>query len=927
MSLAPGSRLGAYEVLAPLGHGGMGEVYRARDTRLGRDVAIKILPEMFSADADRVARFQREAHVLASLNHPHIAQIYGTEDAGAGKALVLELVDGPTLADRIDQGPIPFEEAFPIARQIAAALEAAHESGIIHRDLKPANIKLTADGTVKVLDFGLAKALGPDHGPAKAGHYVPNLSASPTITSPAHLRHGYGDAGSMPGVILGTAVYMSPEQAKGKPVDKRSDIWAFGCVLFEMLTGKRAFDGEDLTDVVAAVVRGDPDWSALPTDVPAHIRTLLKGCLEKDRNARLSDIAVVRYLLEQSPPVRGRVDAVADAIAHRRPWPWMFATAAAMLISVASLALAWRMGRREDVAALPMRIASEIGADLSLLEAGVSAVISPDGTAMALVGLPAGAGTATLHVRRLDQLQATPLAGTDGAFMPVFSPDGSAIAFFAQGKLKKVAITGGAPVVLCDSPNGRGLTWSDDGWIYFTADGGPNQSIQRVRVEGGAPEVAVKRLDSELSLRWPHILPGGKVLLFTPQPSNGNFETASIVAYSFVDGTRKVVLQGGFNGRYVRSGHLLYGSNGQVFAAPFDPVAVQLTGRAVPVVQGVSNNANIGSMNFSASDSGTLVYVAGDSLMSRAPIGWIDRTGKTQTLRSTASDWSNPSFAPDGRRLAIDISDGSQTDVWVYEWARDTLSRLTFDSANDARPVWSPSGRYIAFASTRNGASNLYLQRADGTGDVQRLTESKNAQFPSSWHPSGKYLAYFETVPGQASNVLILPLEGDDATGWKPGTPQVFLAGPFTESSGMFSPDGRWIAYLSNESGRNEIYIRPFPGPGGKWQISTAPADDPTWSKTAPEFFFLSTTDLRLMNVKYRVQGDSFQADKPVAWLNTRLTGRPRPPSRDLDLHPDGTRFATASADEQSSTQQNRVVFVFNFFDELRRLSKAGIRD
>jgi Tol biopolymer transport system component len=917
MSLAPGTRIGPYEVVSALGAGGMGEVYRARDARLGRDVAIKILPDLFAADADRVARFQREAQLLASLNHPHIAQIYGVEDAGPQRALILELVDGPTLADRIAQGPIPLDESLPIAHQVAEALEAAHESGIVHRDLKPANVKLTHDGTVKVLDFGLAKGLdrAGSHEPFDGAQgrqdpaYV--LSQSPTITSPAMATNA--------GVILGTAVYMSPEQAKGKVADKRTDIWAFGCVLYEMLTGRRAFDGEDLTDVIAAVVRGEPDWSALPASVPGNVRTLLKGCLQKDRKARLGDMALVRYLLDHT----STEDAGAALAATRgRPWLWIAAASVCAVVAIAAVTFAWTMRNRAAPLAAPLRLTAHVGTNVSLgLQSGVTAVLSPDGDVMAFLGTARPGTPSSIYVRRLDQLHATLLAGTEGAFLPIFSPDGNSVAFFAQGKLKKVAITGGTPVTLCDAPIGRGSTWSEDGWIYFTPE--PNQGIQRVLADGGTPEIVVKLESKELSLRFPQILPGSKVLLFTSQQATGNFENADIVAYSLADGVRKVVVHGGFYARYVPSGHLLYANEGSVFAAPFDLDTLQVTGRAVLAVQGVSASINNGAANYAVSDRGTFVYVAGDTQLTRAPIRWIDRTGKTEFLRSTPSDWANPSFAPDGGRLAVDINDGGQTDVWVYEWARDTMSRLTFDSANDARPVWSPGGRYITFTSRRSGVFNLYLQRADGTGDVVRLTEGANPQFPSSWHPSGKYLAYFETVPGNATDLMILPFEGDDAAGWKASKPYAFLSSRFTEASGMFSPDGRWIAYMSNESGRNDLYVRPFPGPGGKWQVSASPADDPTWSRTSREFLFMDSSELRLMTVPYRVEGDSFRADKPVVWAGARLSVRPRAPSRDLDLHPDGKRFAVASSDEQSPPGQDRVIFILNFFDELRRVAPS----
>ena len=916
MPLSSGARLGPYEILSAIGAGGMGEVYRARDARLNRDVAIKILPDLFAADGERVARFQREAQVLASLNHPHIAQIYGIEKELERTALVLEFVDGPTLSDRIRQGPVSVNEAVAIARQIAEALEAAHENGIVHRDLKPANIKLTQDGAVKVLDFGLAKAL--EHGTSDSSHL---MSQSPTITSPAMATHA--------GIILGTAVYMSPEQAKGKPADKRSDIWAFGCVLYEMLTGKRAFDGEDLTDVVAAVVRGDPDWAAIPAEVPAHIRTLLKGCLEKDRKARLGDIAVVRYLLEQAPATPARADAAAIAPPHARPWMWMSATAAAVLISVASLALAWTMWHGEDESRPPMRVTAEIGADVSLVDAlGASAILSPDGMTLVFVGAENTASSSlSLYVRRLDQLRATPMAGTEGALQPFFSPDGRWIAFFSGGKLKKIAVTGGAAVTLCDAPLGRGGTWTDDGSIIFTPTSSPGTTLLRVSAEGGTPEKFLDMARDEVAQRWPQALPGAKAVIFTSAKNLGNFDAAEIVAQLLPKGERKVLVNGGYYGRYVSSGHLLYFRERTLFAAPFDLDRLEVTGPAVPAVEGVRSNSSSGTAQFDVSRDGTLSYVAGGATADSTPIRWLDRSGQLSMMRNTPSNWSNPSFSPDGRLLAIDIHDGTQSDIWIYDWERDTLSRRTFNNSDDARPVWSPDGKRIAFASRRDGGSafNLYWQRADGTGEAERLTTTKSMQYPSSFHPSGRYLAFMESMAGP-SDVMVLPIEGDEKTGWKPGTPTAILKAPYSESSAMFSPDGRWFAYLSNEGGRNDVFVQPFPGPGGKYQISSGAADDPSWSRTAPELFFLNTSDLRLMMMPYRVEGSTFVAGKPVQLSEMRILGRPRPPSRDLDVHPDGKRFVVAGADTDSGQKLDRVVLVFNFFDELRRIAPTSTR-
>ncbi len=899
MTLAPGTRLGPYEILAAIGAGGMGEVYHATDTNLKRAVAIKILPESVAKDRDRLARFQREAEVLASLNHSNIAAIYGLERSDGVTALVMELVEGPTLANRIAQGRIPLDEALPIAKQIAEALESAHEHGIIHRDLKPANIKLRDDGTVKVLDFGLAKAMEPTVAAV-------NVSLSPTITSPAMTRMG---------VILGTAAYMAPEQARGKTVDKRADIWAFGCVLFEMLTGKRVFDGEGLTDVIAAVVRDEPDWKALPADVPDHLRMLLKGCLEKERKARIGDIAVARFLLDQgSTLVSARPQA-------RTTMPWI-AGLAVLALAVGAL-IFWRPWQTAPANQAPRRFTAEIGADVSLVDAlGASAILSPDGMTLVFVGAENTSNSSlSLYVRRLDQLRATPLPGTDGALQPFFSPDGKWIGFFSVGKLKKIAVTGGAVVTLCDAPLGRGGTWTDEGSIIFTPTSSPGTTLVRVSAEGGTPEKLLDVAKDEAAQRWPQALPGARAVIFTSAKNLGNFDGADIVAQPLPKGERKVLVNGGYYGRYVASGHLLYFRERTLFAAPFDLDRLEVTGPAVPAIEGARSNSSAGIAQFDVSRDGTLVYVAGGATADSTPIRWLDRSGQLSMMRKTPSNWSNPSFSPDGRLLAIDIHDGTQSDIWIYDWERDTLSRRTFDKSDDARPVWSPDGKRIAFASRRDGgsASNLYWQRADGTGDAERLTTSKSIQYPTSFHPSGRYLAFIESMAGQ-SDVMLLRIEGDEKTGWKPGTPTALLNAPYVESSAIFSPDGRWFAYLSNEGGRTEVFVQPFPGPGGKYQISSGAADDPAWSRTAPELFFLNTSDLRLMMMPYRVEGSTFIAGKPVQLSEMRILGRPRPPSRDLDLHPDGKRFVVAGADE-GAQRLDRVVFVLNFFDELRRIA------
>jgi Tol biopolymer transport system component len=912
MPVQNGSRIGPYEIETALGAGGMGEVYRARDTRLNRHVAIKSLPAAFAQDPERVARFKREAQLLAALNHPHIAGIHGLEESNGSQFLVLEFVDGETLADRLAKGPIPLAEALRIAREVVDALEAAHEKGIIHRDLKPANVALTAEGKVKVLDFGLARYETGDVGSSV------DLTASPTLAY----------AGTQAGIILGTAAYMSPEQAKGRPVDKRSDVWAFGCLLFEMLTGKKAFEGEDVSDTLAAILRGEPDWAALPAEVPPALRTLIKRCLERDRRSRIPDLSVVRFLMADnanadmlSASGLHVKSAVVEPPARQRAWvPWL--VAAVLAVGLASVVAAWSPWRRAAPAA-PVRVSTEVGANTSLLPIFTAVALSSDGTTLAFVGAD-GPSPTHLFIRRLDQLQATMLSSTEGASSPFFSPDGQWVAFFGGGKLKKVAVSGGAAVTLCDAPNGRGGSWADDGSIVFQPESTPGNSLMRVSAAGGTPSPLIHLADGEAMQRWPQMLPGSKAVLYTSLGTGGSvFEAGQIVVQKLPDGPRSVLVKSAYFGRYARSGHVLYVQQGTLFAAPFDVDRLELTGAGVPSVEALLSANSNGSAQFSISDSGTLVHVSGATVSNAAPIDWVDASGKTTPLRTTVSDWSSPSFSPDGTRLAVDISDGTQADIWVYDWARDTLSRLTFDKADDVRPSWTPDGRRIVFASKRGekAEQNLYWQRADGTGEVQKLTDGPNAKYGASFHPSGRYLAYTEQRPGTSSDVMILPIEGDEATGWKPGKATAFLSAPYQEASPEFSPDGRWIAYISNESGRNEIYVRPFPGPGGKWQISNGDADDANWSRTKHELLFVSAADLRIMRAPYIIEGDSFRAEKPQLWSDAIITARPRPPSRDIDLHPDGQRFAVAAGARTPNAKLDKVVLTFNFFDELKRLT------
>jgi Tol biopolymer transport system component len=910
MALASGTRLGSYEVVAQIGAGGMGEVYQAHDTKLGRDVAIKVLPEAFAHDPERLSRFQREAKMLASLNHLNIATIHGLEQSGGTSYLVMELVSGETLQDRVKrEGRVPVEEALAFAKQIAEALEAAHEKSIIHRDLKPANVKVTPEGKVKVLDFGLAKAFA---GEATSE----DLSNSPTLSM----------AATMQGVILGTAAYMSPEQARGKAVDKRTDIWAFGCVLYELLTGKQAFHGEDVTDILAAVVRAEPDWSCLPETTPVPIRLLLRRCLQKDKTLRLRDAGDARIEIHEvltAPPSAAAPTAAPATRGWRERVAWPVAATMTLIAVASTIGFLLRAPKPQQ----PVRLSAEIGADASLyIEYGASAILSPDGTRLALVATGSDQKQ-RIYIRSLDQLQATALSGTENARDPFFSPDGQWIGFFADSKLKKISVQGGAAVTLCDAPNDRGGSWGDDGSIVFTPD--TRGTFFKVSSAGGAPQpvATLDKQTGENTQRWPQVLPGSKTVLFTSSDTGGTigaFDEADIVAYSMASGQRKKLLHGGFYARYLPSGQVVYMHEGTLFAVPFDLKRLEVTGQPAPILEGVLTVPLYAGAQYSFSETGSLAYVAGRSGGTNVSIYWMDPEGKFTLLRGTPGGYYNPAFSPDGKRLALDIGDAKRRDIWVYEWERDSLTRLTFAGETNVSPVWTPDGQRIVYSSReKGGALNLWWIRADGAGAPQRLTEDKNPQYALSWRPDGKFLAFHEINPSTGVDVMTMPIEGDEKSGWKPGEPKPFVNSAFTEAEPAFSPDGRWLAYTSNESGSFEVYVRPFPGPGGKWQVSTDVGLYPKWSRNGKELFY-RTLDSKIMVVTYTASGDSFHADKPQLWSPGQFTERGLG-TYNFDLHPDGKRFAVLKT---PGTEQvavvNKVSFIFNFFDEISSKVPAG---
>jgi serine/threonine-protein kinase len=894
MPLAPGSIFGHYEILAAVGAGGMGRVFRARDLDLNRDVALKLLLPEVSGDADRLARLIREAQVLASLNHPNIAGIYALEHDKGLHALVMEFVEGPTLADRIALGAVPVDEALPIARQIADALCAAHEQGVIHRDLKPANVKIRLDGTVKVLDFGLAKALDP------------RLSDDPT-KSPTLSLHTTGS-----GAILGTAAFMSPEQAAGRAVDRRTDLWSFGVVIMEMLTGKPVFSGETVSHVLAAVLKTEPDFSTLPADTPAPLRRLLRRCLQKDPRQRLADAGDARLEID---------DAMAPgeeqpAPSRTRPLQWVpWAIVAALVVALAVVIAQWRANGNPVVPA--NRLEARLGGDAPMSQTtfGSSVALSPDGSAIVFVAEP-NPGERHLYARELSELNAHVIAGTEGADSPFFSPDGRWVAFFADGRLKKVALAGGAAVTLCDAPNGRGGDWGDDQQIVFQPDAtGP---LMRVSAGGGTPAPLTTLQNGEVTHRWPQFVDSGRAVLFTSNNSRSNWESASIVLQSFRTGTRTVVHHGGYYGRYVPTGHVLYLQQGLVFAKTLDIDRPDANGSPLPVVDVVLGGTGSGAAHLAVSREGTMVYAPRPRSEGPLPMVWMDRTGRISPLLPTPVNWRSPQISTDGAKLAVAMSDGQQSDVWAGPWAKeDGLARLTFDAADDLKPVWSPDGRAIVFGSTRAGPLNLYVQPTDG-GAAQRLTDTPNAQAAGSWHPGGKFLAYQENRPKTGQDLMVAAIAGDSGATWSLRDPTVFVGTTFSEVEPMFSPDGQWIAYVSNSSGRDEVYVRPFPQASGVWQVSVGGGTTPTWSRQSPELLYRALSG-ELMTVGYVATNNSFRPDTPRLWSQVPVP--PRQGLRPFDLHPDGQRVAIGSPERVDDRGRDHVTIVFNFFQRLRQLS------
>ncbi len=859
----------------------MGQVFRARDSKLDRDVAIKVLPEAFAHAPDRLARFQREAKTLASLNHPNIAAIYGLEESGGVSALVMELVEGEDLSQRIEHGAIPIDEALPIAKQIAEALEAAHEQGIIHRDLKPSNIKIRHDGKVKVLDFGLAKII------ERSGAGVESDAPATTVFDPTL---------SGQGLIFGTAAYMSPEQAAGKVADRRSDLWSLGVVLFEMLTGKPVFNGDTLPEVLASVLKTPPDWPLLPSDVPTTITTLLRRCLEKDAARRVNSAAYARLVIEDAIETPGAVPTSRDT--RRRRWSLAWLIPLVGLVIIAAVAIDYLRPSPGLVTRL----------DLSTPSSGdpVSFALSPDGRQFVFV---AGDGIESrLWLRPLDRADAQPLAGTEGASYPFWAPTGRSIGFFADGKLKRFDIGGGMPRDLADAPTGRGGTWNQDNVIVFAPS--ITSALFRIDAGGGEAKAITTPGQEHPSHRFPHFLPDGRRFLYLTVA--GPLASQTVFLASLDGDAPKRLMTAETDAAYAE-GYLLFVQEGALLARPINPSSGTV-GEPVVVADPAGSDSAVRRGAFSVSTTGVLAYRS--SSAARRQLVWLDRKGfQTGTVGSPDDAVpTNPTLAPNGRRIALSRTARGNTDIWIVENDRSVASRLTFDASNESVAVWSPDGQRIAFSSTRNGVFDIFEKAASGAGDERVLLVSTQPKTLVDWSRDGRFLLFSSGDPKTGWDLRALPLAGE-------GKPLAVAETPFSERNGQFSPDGHWVAFDSNESGRFEVSIQRFPGPGPKWQVSSGGGATPRWRGDGRELFYVASNGAMMSaSLLFSKDGHSLEISdvKQLFRVPIVFGGSPRDNNKEqYAVAPDGQRFLVNVRSDE--TTGSPVTVVLNWLSGLRR--------
>ncbi len=900
MALSPGTQLGVYEVTAKIGEGGMGDVYQARDTKLDRDVALKVLPEAFTADPDRLARFEREAKVLASLNHPNIATIHGLEDSGDVRALVLELVEGPTLADRIAQGAMPIDDALPIAKQIAEALEAAHEQGVIHRDLKPANIKVKTDGTVKVLDFGLAKAFQPEAGD-------PNMSLSPTVSLSA--------AATQMGMVIGTAAYMAPEQASGKIVDKRSDVWAFGVVLHEMLTGQRLFGGEDVSHTLAYVLTQEIDWSSLAGDTPDSLRRLLRRCLERNPRQRMRDIGDARIELDepQLPPTTRPTDLVTPPAP--RIWQRPVVIAGAVLVALAAGAVAsrlfWATGLPSpEVRRFPVTLPDT---DAFPPPGFGRVALSPDGRT--LVYRAQRDGVSQLFRQPIDQFEATTMPGIRSNGEPFFSPDGQWLGFLMDRVLQKVALAGGRPEPLTTLVSGmRGAHWGADDLIVYGL-GEPGGALMQIPADGGKEPTTLFTPDDQRRAGEPQVLPGSDAVLFTL--SGNAADTGELHLLDRETRADRLLLRNAAAGRVLPTGHLVFERGGAVWAVPFDHASLDIVGTPGLVVEGVHVDP-LGQVPYATADDGSLVYIPGIAPTGlRLPV-WVDREGQEEVLALPPRDYETLSLSPGGTRAAIVAGrNRGNTDIFIADLARGSLSQLTTQPGDDTTPLWSPDGQRVAYTSVEDGRVTVYVQAVDGTGSPERLLtdETMTDVVPYDWSSDGGTLFLTAEFPGTGRDVGRVSTDGSGT--WEP-----LVETDDDDQSPALSPDGRWLAYASFESGRSEVFVARYPEMLGQQLVSDGGGYRPHWSEDGRELFYLRATGEPARAV-VRVTVETIDGDPPVLdvgdeeeLFDWRYHAQ-NSPMRYYDLHPDGQRFLMITTDRVEPRQINVVL---NWFEEFERL-------
>jgi len=915
-SVAPGTVfVGRYEILERIGSGGMGEVYRALDKNLGRQVAIKVLPAAFAEDKERMARFEREAKLLAVLNHPNIAAIHGLEESEGRRFLVLELAEGETLQARLDRGALPVEDVLETCRGIADGLEAAHEKGIIHRDLKPGNIMITPGGKVKILDFGLAKAYGGETTRV-------DIEKSPTITAQM----------TEPGVILGTAAYMSPEQARGRAVDKRADIWAFGCVLYECLAGFRAFHGDTVSDTLVHILKGEPDWSKLPSETPTRIKTLLRRCLEKDPGRRLRDIGdagieISEAISQPSAP---------EAVPVRRPFrAWILGALIGGPILAAALAalITWHLkSAAPSLSSVRSVLKIESGQWLEGMRSSserptrTAIAASSDGRFIVYSAIPESPGPQAkpqIYLRRLEQMDAAPVAGTEGGISPFLSPDDRWIGFWEGSKLKKVAISGGVPITLCDisNPYAYGADWGPDNAIVFCP--GQDLGLAKISEVGGKAEVLTvpDTAKDEHGHRLPHCLPRGRGALFTI--AGHWFDNHPRLAVLDL-GTRKwhVIMEDAADGRYLRTGHLVFLRQGTLMAAAFDLDRLEVRGQPVPVVENVMQGLNvsdsgmtIGAGQYSISNSGFLTYVPGGIFLDKEnSLVRVDQKGNVQPVGDFKAPFNYISFSPDERRIAYQTI-GKEWGIWIYDLNRGAASKLTGEGFAEGFS-WTPDGKRLVFSWWKSGQPNLCWQPVDGSSPMERLTTSENWQLPGSFTPDGSTLAFTEIHPDPETGCDIILLD------MKSRRVRSFLNTKAYEATPEFSPDGRWLAYVSDESGRKEVWVQPFPGPGGRWKVSKEGGRGPLWSKDGRQLFYHQADD-QIWVADIRTE-EGFAPGKPRLLFEKRGFILNQAPLQTWALWPDGQGFLMVKLEEPKPQPATEMIIVQNWFEELKRLVPQG---